>query len=145
MPTSPVFVLFYEISERKLVRWLITCYVDTAVMPCKLFHPFFFVLVRGVVLMIISGDTTLRPGCLWQSYGFTLHSVSSLWKGETELGLLTAGNGGGGILNECPSNNNNIIKKKAKKKKARQTQDTWHHQPPPTSVQINVRKTFFLH
>lgn len=42
------------------------------------------------MLMIISGDTTLRPGRLWRSYGFTL-GVLSLWKGETELGLLTAG------------------------------------------------------
>lgn len=36
-----------------------------------------------------------KPSRLWWSYGFTLHNVFSLWKGETELGLLTAGNGVG--------------------------------------------------
>lgn len=35
-----------------------------------------------------------KPSRLWRSYRFTLHNVLSLWKGETELGLLTAGNTG---------------------------------------------------
>lgn len=37
-----------------------------------------------------------KPSRLWWSYGVTLHYVFSLWKGETELGLLTAGKGGVG-------------------------------------------------
>lgn len=46
--------------------------------------------------MTIMDNTAVneKPSCLRWSYGFTLHNVFSLWKGETELGLLTAGNGG---------------------------------------------------
>lgn len=52
--------------------------------------------------MIIRDNTavTEKPSCLRWSYGFTLHNVFSLWKGETELGLLTAGNGGSGAGSE---------------------------------------------
>lgn len=57
------------------------------------------------MFMTISYNTE-RPSRLWWSYRFTLHFVFSLWKGETELGLLTAGNRGvweGGSLVQAQS------------------------------------------
>lgn len=101
------------------------------------FHPtwcvFFFFLLLGVFLCFFYTAVTEKPSCLRWSYKFTLQTVFSLWKGETELGLLTAGSGGGGGVwcrlragndgncscDERPS--------KKKKKKARQTWDTWNN------------------
>lgn len=51
-------------------------------------------------LTMINSAVTEKPSRLWWSYRFTLHNVFSLWKGETELGLLTAGNEGSGAGSE---------------------------------------------
>lgn len=64
------------------------CLVDIFIQP-----DFFFVfsLVVGTVFVTAVIE---KPSRLCWSYRFTLHDVFSLWKGERELGLLTAGNWG---------------------------------------------------
>lgn len=100
VPTSPVNFVLCGCQERKLVQRLISCYVDTAVLPRsiakKLFHPttffFFFILFLGA--QFITLKSVRSPVVSGGATGFTRNNVISLWKGETELGLLTAGNGG---------------------------------------------------
>lgn len=123
---------------------------DTAVMPCKHFQPdFFFVCVffllfpknfcRGTVFLTIGENAAVaeKPSRLWWSYGFTLHNVFSLWKGETELGLLTAGNGGYGASSELVMMaavhlmSVQAKKKKTKKKGKTDTGHVKHHRPRP--------------
>lgn len=111
--------------------------------------------------MIIRDNTavTEKPSCLRWSYGFTLHNVFSLWKGETELGLLTAGNGGSGAGSELvmmAAVHLMSLQAKKKKKKKGMT-DTGLFETPPASstpVQIHVEKNnimyvnlfvFFIH
>lgn len=100
------------------------------------FHPtwFFFFLISRAILCFYYTAVTEKPSRLRWSYRFTLQTVFSLWKGETELGLLTAGNeGGSGAGSELVMMATVHVmsiqaskKTKNKKKKARQTWDTWN-------------------
>lgn len=95
-----------------------------------------------------SAAVTEKPSRLWWSYGFTLHNVFSLWKGETELGLLTAGNGGvggGGASSELVMMAAvRLMSVKGKKKNGEtDTGHVKHHQPHPllckSMVKNNIR------
>lgn len=98
MPTSPVFILFYVIFQEKetgAVTNLMLCgYSSNASLTFPFRIIFFLIpLFRGARPSLLVATLQKRRGPVVSggATGFTLQNVFSLWKGETELGLLTAG------------------------------------------------------
>lgn len=143
---SPVhFVLLCGFWESKLVKWLISCYRGYSSNALQTLSQTFFSIYYLFLCLWLQGTNTAvteKPSRLWWSYRFTLRNVFSLWKGETELGLLTAGNGLGGGLRagndgSCSFNEGSSPKKQNKK---RGMTDTGLCEKPPASstlVQIH--------
>lgn len=104
-------------------------------------HVFFvFFSISGAVCLWPLVTTQRSPRSLsrlWWSYGFTLHCVFSLWKGETELGLLTAGNVGvwcrlrAGNDGSCSFNEHSSKRGEEEKKGKTDTGLVKHHRPHP--------------
>lgn len=100
----------------------------------------FFFLFLGGILCFGYTAVTEKPSRLRSSYRFTLQTVFSLWKGETELGLLTAGNRGfwcrlrAGNDGNCSCNERPSKKQKEnteQKKGKTDMRHVKHYQPHP--------------